>query len=63
MARISLIIVESPDTFESFERFADALRVLKELGYAGVEFNLTQPAGFDVDALLRLVETLELPVV
>lgn len=63
MARLSYIIVERPDSFGSYEAFADALRRLKDLGYQGVEFNLTQPAGFEIDALCKLVESINLPVV
>jgi len=63
MARLSYIIVERPDSFGSYEKFADALRRLRDLGYQGVEFNLTQPAGFEVDALCKLVESIKLPVV
>jgi sugar phosphate isomerase/epimerase len=63
MARLSYIIVERPDSFGSYEKFVDALRRLKDWGYQGVEFNLTQPAGFEVDTLCKLVESINLPVV
>ncbi len=63
MARLSYIIVERPDSFGSYEKFADALRRLKDLGYQGVEFNLTQPVGFEIDALCKLTESINLPVV
>jgi len=45
MAKFSFIIVERPDSFVSLDAFAMALRSVKELGYAGVEFNLTGPSG------------------
>lgn len=63
MANLSYLIVERPDSFGSFDNFAAALRCVKELGYAGVEFNLTKPAGFEVDELTRCVESIHLPVV
>jgi sugar phosphate isomerase/epimerase len=63
MANLSYIIVERPDTFGSLDNFTAALRRIKELGYDGVEFNLTRPAGFEVDALARFVESIHLPVV
>ena len=62
MAKFSFIIVERPDSFGSFEAFATALRFVKELGYKGVEFNLTGPSGYEVDALARVVESINLPV-
>ena len=63
MARFSFIIVERPDSFTSFEHFAAALRTVKELGFAGVEFNLTGPGGYEIDAIERLVKSIDLPVV
>ena len=63
MAKFSFIIVERPDSFESFELFATALRSVKELGFGGIEFNLTGPSGYEVDAIARVVESIDLPVV
>lgn len=63
MAQFSYIIVERPDSFGTFENFKAALRRVKELGYSGVEFNLTEPKGFDVDALRTFVDSIDLPVV
>lgn len=63
MPRLSYILVDRPDAFGSFEAFADALQRLKALGYEGVEFSLTFPLGFDLDALVRLTEAISLPVV
>ncbi len=63
MARFSFIILERPDSFGSFESFAAALRMVKELGYDGVEFNLTGPSGYEVDAIARGVDSIGLPVV
>jgi sugar phosphate isomerase/epimerase len=63
MTKISYIIAEHPNSFGSFGAFSDALRRVKELCYAGVEMHLSEPAGFEVDELLRLVESIDLPVV
>jgi D-psicose/D-tagatose/L-ribulose 3-epimerase len=63
MAKFSFIILEKPDAFGSIERFAAAPRLVKELGYDGVEFNLIGPSGIEVDALARVVESIHLPVV
>jgi sugar phosphate isomerase/epimerase len=63
MAKFSFIIVERPDSFVSFDAFAKALRAVKELGFAGVEFNLTGPLGYEVDAIARVTQSIELPVV
>ena len=63
MARFSFIVVERPDSFGSFEQFAMALGGIKELGFLGVEFNLTGPTGYEVDAIARVAESIDLPVV
>ncbi len=63
MPKFSYILVDRPDAFGSFEGFKKVLARLKELGYAGVEFNLTDPPGFEIDALLRYVQQIDLPVV
>jgi sugar phosphate isomerase/epimerase len=63
MAKFSFIIVERPDAFGSFEQFAIALRRIKELGFRGVEFNLTGPSGYEVDAITRVAELIDLSVV
>jgi len=63
MPKFSFIIIEKPDSFGSFEQFAMALRCLKDVGYDGVEFNLTGPSGYEVDALARVVRSTGLPVV
>jgi len=63
MAKFSFIIVERPDSFGSFDAFGAALRTVRGLGFAGVEFNLTGPSGYEVDAIGRLVESINLPIV
>lgn len=63
MHKFSYILVDHPRTFGSFEAFADVLRRVRALGYQGVEFNLTEPAGFDVDGLLKLTMAMDFPVV
>ena len=63
MAKFSYIIVERPGSFGSFEAFAAALRRIKELGFDGVEINLTGPTGYEMDNVARLVESIDLPIV
>jgi D-psicose/D-tagatose/L-ribulose 3-epimerase len=63
MAKFSFIIVERPDSFGSVEQFSAALRCVKEWGFEGVEFNLTGPSGYELDAVARVVEKIDLPVV
>ncbi len=63
MPKISYLLIEHPESFGSFGDFSAALIRLKELGYQGVEILMTEPLGFDVDALLRFVDSIELPVV
>src|SRR5262249_21337856 len=63
MAQLSYILVDRPDAFGTFENFKAALRRVKELGYRGVEFNLAEPMGFEVNALREYVDSINLPVV
>jgi sugar phosphate isomerase/epimerase len=63
MVNVSFVIAEPPDSFGSFENFSAVLRRIKELGYEGVEFNLTQPAGFELNDLTRFAESIRLQVV
>jgi D-psicose/D-tagatose/L-ribulose 3-epimerase len=63
MAKFSFIIIERPDSFVSFDAFDAALRSIRGLGYSGVEFNLTGESGYEVDAIARLVDSINLPIV
>ena len=63
MAKFSFIIVEPPDSFASLDAFGAALRAIRGLGFAGVEFNVTGPEGYEVDAIARVVDSINLPVV
>lgn len=63
MSKFSFILLDQPDSVGSFEAFAAALRHIKELGFAGVEFNLAGPSGYELDAVSRLAESLNLPIV
>jgi sugar phosphate isomerase/epimerase len=63
MVNVSFVITEAPDSFGSFESFSGVLRRIKELGYEGVEFNLTQPTGFELNDLRRFTESVRLRVV
>src|SRR4051794_40652210 len=63
MAKFSCILVDRPDAFGTFEKFTATLRHVKELGYDGVEFNLAQPMGFEVQALCDFSASIGLPVV
>ena len=62
MANVSFVITEAPDSFGSFENFSAVLRRIKELGYEGVEFNLTEPTGFELNDLVRFAESIHLRI-
>ena len=62
MPKLSYIAIGRPDSFGSFEEFAAVLRRVKDLGYQGVEFNLARAADLEVDALVRFLESIDLPV-
>jgi len=63
MVNFSFVITEPPDSFGSFENFSAVLRRINELGYQGVELNLTQPTGFELNVLARFVEANRLRIV
>src|SRR3990172_5611455 len=51
MFRLSFIVIERTDRLVSGDRLRNVLEQLRELGYHGVELNLTEPAGIDLDRL------------
>lgn len=63
MMKSSFIVIEQPDSFGSFEPFAEVLRQIKKLGFDGAELHLAGPSGYEIDALCRLSETIDLPIV
>src|SRR5580698_6739479 len=63
MIKSSFIVIEQPDSFGSFEPFAEVLRQIKKLGFDGAELHLAGPSGYEIDALCRLSETIDLPIV
>jgi sugar phosphate isomerase/epimerase len=62
MTKFSFILCDPIDSFGNRDSFASVLRTLKEIGYAGVEFNIT-PGLTDTEGLLRPVEQTQLPIV
>lgn len=63
MTKFSYILCDPVESFGDLNDFAEVLRTLKQLGYAGVEFNLTSPGLPDDAGLQRLVDKIELPIV
>ena len=63
MPSLSYILVERLDSFRSLQDLQSVLRHVKALGYDGVELNLTPNLAFEMDALARFAETIQLPVV
>lgn len=63
MTKLSFIVCDPIESFGDIEHFANVLRTLKQVGFAGVEFNLTPSVLARTDDLLRLVEEIELPIV
>jgi sugar phosphate isomerase/epimerase len=63
MAKFSSIIVERPDSFICVDGFAQVLGSVKELGFAGVEFNLTGRSDYEVEAIARAAQSINLFVV
>jgi D-psicose/D-tagatose/L-ribulose 3-epimerase len=63
MARFSFILCDPLESFGSLAAFGDVLAVIKDLGFAGVEFNLTTADLPQAEALLTTVRRAQLPVV
>ena len=63
MPSLSYILIERLDSFASFGDLQSVLHHIKVLGYDGVELNLTPNVGFEMDALSRFVESIQLPIV
>ena len=63
MPSLSYILVERLDSFGSFEDLQSVLHHIKALGYGGVELNLTPNVSFEMEALARFAESIQLPVV
>lgn len=55
MIRLSYIVLPRLTAFESPERFASVLSILRDCGYDGVELNITEPLGIDPGWLERLI--------
>ena len=55
MIRYSYIVIDPLASFASDGEIPSTLALLKTCGYEGVEFNLTQPPGVDLDRLERWV--------
>ena len=63
MPSLSYILVERLDSFGSFADLQSVLHHIKELGYEGAELNLTPNISFEMEALARFVESIQLPIV
>ena len=63
MPSLSYILIDSLDSFRSFEDLQYVLHYIKKLGYNGVELNLTPNPAFEMDGVARFVESIQLPVV
>jgi len=63
MLPLSYIVVDRLDSFTCFEDLQSVLHHIKSLGYGGVELNLTRNVAFEMEALARFVESIQLPVV
>src|SRR6185436_10904535 len=61
--KLSYVIAEPPNSFSSLEKFASALRLVKELGYDGVEVYLSRSANFELNQFLRVLESIRVPIV
>ncbi len=55
MIRLSFIVMSRLDRIESLDRLDRTLAFVRECGYEGVEFNVTDPLGIDPDDLERLL--------
>ena len=63
MANLSYILVDPLESLGDRDALESVFRFLKDLGYRGVELNLTASELANVDGLLRLVEQSDFPIV
>jgi sugar phosphate isomerase/epimerase len=56
MIRLSYIVLSRLNAFRSAEELRPIVETLRDAGYHGVEFNLTEPSGVDLTELHALVE-------
>ena len=63
MAKLSYILVDPLASLGDLDALETVFRFLRDLGYRGVEFNLTASDLAKADGLLRLVERIDFPVV
>jgi len=61
MLRYSFIVMDRLASF-SPQAFHDALQTLRDCGYEGVELNLTEPTGLDLNQVARWTRELNLQV-
>lgn len=62
MIRYSFILMNPLSSFSTPQEVRTKLEVLKEYGYDGVELNLTEPVGFDLDRFEQWLDELGLVV-
>ena len=62
MIRFSYIVIDRLASFGSEAAVRDVLAKLKQTGYDGVEINLTEPLGVDLDALEVWLDELDLVI-
>jgi sugar phosphate isomerase/epimerase len=63
LTQLSYILVDSPDSWGSFENFAAALRQIREFGFQGIEITISGPDLWQQDRLLEFVDSHDFPVV
>src|SRR3989442_11249082 len=62
MLRYSFIVMQRLSAFPSPEAFRGALATLSDCGYEGVELNVTEPLGLDLDLLDRWIREFHLRI-
>ena len=62
MLRYSFIVMDRLSSFPSPQAFHSALRTVRDCGYEGVELNLTEPSGLDLNVVGRWTRELNLRV-
>src|SRR5215470_2377871 len=62
MLRYSFIVMDRVSAFRSPEEFRDALQIVSDCGYEGVELNLTEPLGIDPGILEKWTRELHLEI-
>ena len=60
--RISCMCGWDPNTFGTFDEFADRICAAKDMGYEAVELSLGKPLGYEPKRMMKLLSSMNMPI-